>query len=158
MDTRRLRLQEWAAGAFGVVLLGSTFLHWYGSGRTKRDAWQSFGALDVMLAFAGLMAIALAVVTVAHRTQAVPVAIGSLLVLIGLAATVWVAIRTASPPGGLDREAGVWIGLAACLGITLSALASVRDERFPRAVRAAAGDEPPVRPAPSGEGTGEAGS
>ncbi len=158
MDTRRLRLREWAAGAFGVVLLGSTFLHWYGAGRTKRDAWESFGALDVMLAFAGLMAIALAVVSVAHRTQAVPVAIGSLLVLVGLVATVWVAIRTASPPGGLDRKAGVWVGLAACLGITLSALASIRDERFPRAVRDAAGVEAPVHPAPPRESTGEPGS
>ena len=98
MDTRRLRLQEWIAGALGVVLLGSTFLDWYGSGRAGRNAWEAFGALDVMLSVVGLMAVALAVVTVVHPTQAVPVAIGSLLVLVGFVASVWVTIRTASPP------------------------------------------------------------
>ena len=157
MDIRRLRLQEWLAGALGVVLLGSTFLDWYGSGRGARDAWQAFGALDVVLCLAGLMALALAVVTVVHRTQAVPMAIGSLLVLVGLVAAVWVAIRTASPPGGRGRDAGVWIGLAACLGVVVSAIASVRDRRFPRAVRESARAEATVHPAPPRDRPGQAG-
>ena len=157
MDIRRLRLQEWIAGALGVVLLGSTFLDWYGSGRAARDAWEVFGALDVVLCVVGLMALALAIVTVVHGTQAVPMAIGSLLVLVGLVATVWIAIRTASPPGGHSRDAGVWIGLAACLGLTLSALASIRDQRFPRAVRDAARVDAPVHPAPPRDRPGQAG-
>ena len=157
MGIRRLRLQEWLAGAFGVVLLGSTFLDWYGSGRAARDAWEAFGALDVLLCLTGLTALAVAVVTVVHRTQAVPMAIGSLLVPVGLVATVWVAVRTASPPGDHGRDAGVWIGLAACLGVTLSALASIRDERFPRKVRDAARVETPVHPAPPRDRPGQAG-
>ena len=157
MDIRRLRLQEWVAGALGVVLLGSTFLDWYGSGRAGRNAWEAFGALDVMLSVVGLIAVALAVVTVVHGTQAVPVAIGSLLVLVGLVASVWVTIRAASPPDGLGRDAGAWIGLGACLGVTISALASIRDQRFPRPVREAASVEAPIHPAPPRDGAGQAG-
>ena len=157
MDIRRLRLQECVAGALGVVLLGSTFLDWYGSGRAARDAWEVFGALDVVLCVVGLMALALAIVTVVHGTQAVPMALGSLLVLVGLVATVWIAIRTASPPGGRSRDAGVWIGLGACVGVTLSALASIRDQRFPRPVREAASVEAPIQPAPPRDRAGQAG-
>jgi hypothetical protein len=174
VDLRRLRAQEWAAGACGAALIGSTFLDWYGAGSTRRNAWEAFGALDALLVLVGLMAVALTVVTVAHRAQAVPVALGSLLALVGLVASAWLVYRVASPPDvagsvpsgprptgyrpGTEREVGLWIGLVACLGTTLAALASIRDDRFPRAVTEAARVELETLPAPPREGTREAGS
>lgn len=171
MDLRRLRLQEWAAGACGAALIASTFLHWYRVGPERRDAWQALGALDVALALVALMAIAVAVVTAAHRSQAVPTALEALLVLLGLIATVWLIVRVVSPPGwtpqhgpratgyrpGTDVLAGAFVGLVSCLGLTLAAMAGIRDDRFPKAVTDAARVDVPTLPAPPREGAGEAG-
>ncbi|HKP91664.1 MAG TPA: hypothetical protein VJT75_16980 [Thermoleophilaceae bacterium] len=155
MDLRRLRLQEYLAGAFGVLLLVATFLDWYGGDDGKASAWETFGALDVMLAAVGLMAIALAVLTAGQRTQAVPVAIGSLLVLIGLVTSVWLAFRVARTPGDMpDREIGLWLGLVGCVGATGSALWSIRDDRFPRAVADAGRVDVTPLPAPPRGGAG----
>jgi carbon starvation protein CstA len=155
VDLRRLRLQEYLAGAFGVLLLVATFLDWYGGDGKKVNAWETFGALDVMLAVVGLMAIALAVLAATQRAQAVPVAIGSLLVLVGLVTTVWLAFRVARTPGDLpDREIGAWLGLAGCVGATASALWSIRDDRFPRAVADAGRVDVTPLPAPPREGAG----
>ncbi|MEA2352403.1 MAG: hypothetical protein QOH38_1819 [Thermoleophilaceae bacterium] len=148
MDLRRLRLQEWLTGACGVALLVALFLDWYAAGSAKADAWESFSVLDVLLALVGLMAVGLAVAAGLSRAQAVPVGIGSMLVLVGLVVSVWLAIRVASPPDGADREAGAWIGLVACIGATLSALWSIRDDRFPSAVTDAARVDIPTLPAP----------
>ena len=134
MDLRRLRLGEWLAGGFGAALLAVMFADWYGS--PARDAWQAFGVLDVVLALTGLMAIALAVLTAMHRSQAVPMALGALLLLLGLVASVWLVVRVLDPPGSAGaRESGLWLGLAACVGATAAGLMSLRDDSFPRAVR-----------------------
>jgi hypothetical protein len=82
----------------------------------------------------------------------------------------WLVYRAASPPEwtvqlgpratgyrpSTDLEAGVWIALAACLGVTLAALASIRDDRFPRPVAESARVEVPTLPAPPPEGAGGA--
>jgi hypothetical protein len=165
-------VQEWIAGAFGVALLVSLFLDWYGFGSVRRNAWESYAVLDVVLAFVALLAIGLAVAAATHRAQAVPTAIGSLLVLVGIVVSAWLVYRTASPPEAsvpsgpratgyrpnTDLEAGAWIALASCLGATLSALWSIRDQRFPRAVVDAPRADIPRLPAPPREGAGEAGS
>jgi carbon starvation protein CstA len=155
VDLRRLRLQECLAGAFGAVLLVSTFLDWYGNDSREANAWHTFGALDVMLAAVGLMAIALLVAAAAQRAQAIAVAIGSLLVLVGLVTSVWLVFRVARTPGDLpDRMLGAWLGLASCLGATATALWSIRDESFPRAVVESGRVDAATLPAPPREGAG----
>jgi hypothetical protein len=156
VDLRRLRAEEWIAGACGAALLVALFLDWLREGSASRNGWEAFAALDVVLAIVALMALALTIVTAAHRSQAVPLAIGALLVLVGLIASVWLGVRVASVER--HREVGLWIGLAACVGCTLSALISIRDDRFPRAVVEAAHVDVPTLPAPPREGAGEAGS
>jgi carbon starvation protein CstA len=161
VDLRRLRLEEWVAAVCGVALLVVLFLDWFSAGSRGQSAWEAFAALDVVLAVVGLMAVALAVVAAAHRSQAVPLALGSLLVLIGVIGTAWLAIDAVSPPDlgpGTSREAGLWLGLAACGAVTLAALASIRDDRFPRAVVEGSRIDVPTLPAPPREGAGEAGS
>ena len=172
MDLRRLRAEEWSAGACGAALFVALFLDWFRAGSVHRSGWEAFGALDVVLAVVALGSLALAVVTAAHRAPAVPLAIGGLLVLIGVTASVWLVVRVAAPPDlvpahgprptgyrpTLERATGLWIGLAACVGCTLSALVSIRDDRFPRAVIEAAHVDVATLPAPPREGAGEAGS
>ena len=178
MDLRRLRVEEWLAGLLGVVLLVSLFLDWYdyGDAAGGRSGWESFAILDILLAALAAMAIALAAVAALHRTQAVPTALASLTTLVGLVATALVVAQAASPPvlhfaaqtgprktgyiAVLDatREAGLWIALASCIGITAAALWAMRDERFPEAVVEANRVEIPTMPAPPPEGAGEAGS
>lgn len=142
-------------GAFGVVLLVSTFLDWYGGSGGRASAWEKFGALDVMLTVVALMAIALPVLAVAHRAQAVPVALGSLLVLVGLVTGAWLVFRVVRTPGDMPhREVGLWLGLVSCLGATATGLWSIRDHRFPRAVAEAGRVDVPPLPAPPREGAG----
>lgn len=139
---------------FGAALLVALFLDWYGDGPAKANAWESFAVLDVLLTLVGVLAVALAIAAALSRAQAVPVGIGSMLVLVGVVVSVWLAIRIPSPPGGADREIGLWIGLASCVGSTLSALWSIRDDRFPSAVTDAGRTDIPTLPAPPPEGAG----
>ena len=154
MDLRRLRPQEWLAGVFGVVLLGSLFLDWFGG----RSGWQALAVLDVVLALTAVSALGLLAVTVAHRTQAVSTGAASMIGLTAIVGSVWLLVRVAAPPDGAERDVGLWIGLAACLGLTGAALRSIRDDRFPQAVRDAARVELPPLPAPPRDGAGGASS
>lgn len=161
MDPRRLRVGEWLAGLSGALLLVSLFLHWYGppGGAPKLTAWQSFAVIDVVLALAGAMGVALALVTAMHRTQAVPTALSALLVYVSVTALLLLLFRVASPPGHhLTREAGLWIGLVACIGLVAAAMTSLRDERFPRVVREQKRVAVRTLPTPPREGTGQGGS
>jgi hypothetical protein len=175
VDLRRLRFEEWLAGASGVVLLVALFLPWYrySALRVTSTGWEAFGFLDVLLAAVACMAIALALMAAIHPTAAVPMALTSLLGLVGLVATAWLAVWIASPPS-LDRTvqsltgrstsvqsadgvrlAGVWIGLAGCVAATVAALVAMRDERYTRAVRDTSRLEIETRPAPPREGGAE---
>jgi len=158
VDPRRLRFEDWLVGASGVVLLVAMFLPWYHYARldVTHDAWEAFAGLDVVLAVVAAMAIAVAVMTAVHPTAAVPMALTSLLALVGLVGTAWLVVRTASPPS-LDatRKAGLWLGLAGCLGATVAALIGMRDERYPRAVHEASRLEVEALPAPPPEGRAE---
>lgn len=145
MNLRRVRLGEWVAGACGVALLAFMLLTWYDAeakdagkatvtGKAEQTPWEAFAVLDVVLALTGAMAIVLVVVTATQRTPAVPIALVSLTAFVAMVATVWLAIRIASPPAAegsnleTTRELALWLGLAACAGITGGSLAGMRDE------------------------------
>jgi hypothetical protein len=134
MDLRRVRYGEWVAGVSGAVLLVSLFLDWY-SGRSGRSAngWESFTVTDVLLAAAALFGISLALGAATQRSPAVPQAVGALTVPVALAAAVAVVIQALSLPVGADsREAGLYIGVVAVLGVLVGAWRSIGDQRFPR--------------------------
>ena len=128
MDLRRLRVGEWIVGASGVLLLVALFLPWYGD--PSSTAWEAFAVLDVILTLLALAAIAVPVVTATHRVPALPLALESLTALFALLGLVLVLIRVLNLPGEADgREIGLWLGLAATLGICSGALVGMRDER-----------------------------
>jgi CDP-diglyceride synthetase len=152
VNPRRLRIGEWITGIGGAALLGVMFLDWYEADGAGANAWESFAVADVLLAVVVAMAVATAVMAAAHQTPAVSLALASLLLLVGIVATIVALVRLAVPPdvAGADASvaAGAWLGLAAMLAVAGGALASMRDERFPRGARI----EVPVETLPPPEG------
>ena len=159
MDLRRLRAGEWVAAASGVVLIVSLFLPWYEGtfgvsfGRSRPEdpdftAWEAFSVLDVVFALAGLLGIAVLVVTATQRTPALPVAVEALLTLVGLAVTALALYRLISIPDVAafspdgryrgeffpeqERRIGPWLALVGALGLTAGSLLAARDERLSR--------------------------
>jgi hypothetical protein len=129
MDLRRLRVGEWIVGVCGLLLLVALFLPWYSE--PSSTAWEAFTVLDVILALLALEAISVPIVTAAHRVPALPLTVESLTALFGLLALVLVLIRLLNLPGDADgRDIGLWLALAATLGITAGALVGMRDERL----------------------------
>jgi hypothetical protein len=134
MDLRRLRVGEWLVGISGVLLIVALFLPWYGESVTGSshtvDAWGAFAVLDVILAVIAVAAIAVPIVTATHRVPAVPLAVESLTTLIGVIGLVLVLIRVLNLPGDADaREWGLWLAVAATLGVSAGGMVAMRDER-----------------------------
>lgn len=144
MDLRRARIQDWLTGALGAVLVVSLFLEWYracatpgcGSGPVA-SAWSAFAAVDVILALAGLSAIAALVLTLVQRAPALPLALTSLGVIVTAVALVLVLIRLIAAPTIAGGESGAgtallfgaWVGAGVTAGLLAAMLASIRDER-----------------------------
>lgn len=104
------------------------------------NAWQAFSIVDVILALAAVMALTAVVLTAVQPTAAVPLALSSLTTIVAIVAFVLVTYRVISPPDlgagdGLEaaRLTGAWLGLVATTLLTAGCLASIRDERLPRA-------------------------
>jgi hypothetical protein len=133
MDLRRLRVGEWITAGAGICLLASLFAPWYGvSGGESADAsgWESLAVLDIVLALIAAAAVALLPITATQRMPAVPLTFNVFVALGGLLAVVLVLIRVADLPEGAGaREWGLWLGLAAALGIAAGSLVAMRDER-----------------------------
>ena len=131
MDLRRLRAGEWITAACGVALLVSLFLPWYDAPRLT--AWEALTALDVLLALVAACAVAFLLLTAGQRVPAVPIAFSVLVTYAGIAAVILVAGRALSLPDGAGgREWGLWLALAAALGIVAGGLVGMRDERLSR--------------------------
>ncbi len=118
------------------MLLVALFLPWYTDGAHSRTGWESLGALDVMLAVVALAGLATPVVTAIQRVPAVPLAHQALTTLVALLAGVLVLIRVLNMPDwAVGREWGLWVALAATVGIVAGGMIAMRDERLPRAGR-----------------------
>jgi hypothetical protein len=135
VDLRKVALVDWAAGLCGTALIVLLFVPWYrgGAPAESRSAWEAMAVNDVIFLLVGAMAIGFVVLTVTHSTNAVPIAAASITALLGLIAALLGVIRLIWPPdlgpGPTDRQAGVWLGAAAAVGIAVSGWLSMRDER-----------------------------
>jgi hypothetical protein len=129
------------------------------------NAFESFAVIDMILVLAALIAIALPIVTAMQRTIAVPQTLSAFVVWIGLIASILALFRLLSPPGvnsigdainlegafltrslggagaslddilSVTREIGAWLGTAAVLAALAGGWKSMRDKRFPAALR-----------------------
>jgi hypothetical protein len=126
MNLRRLRTGEWITGASGLLLLVALFLPWY----EDLSGWEAFTVLDLILALLALAALSVPIVTAGHRVPALPLALQSLTALFGIGGLLLTLFRVLNLPGDTHgREWGLWIALAAVLGIVAGALIAMRDER-----------------------------
>jgi hypothetical protein len=143
LKLERLRRGELIAGASGTALLVFLFaLHWYGVNgtfaptlalglhvRTAWTGWQALTYVRWLLLVTALVALALAYFQAAERAPAIPVAISVVvLVLGGLSALTLIARVIDTPGNHLDRRAGVYLGLAAAIGIAYGGFRSLREE------------------------------
>jgi hypothetical protein len=133
MDLRRLRAGELIAATGGAALFVSLFLPWYRGGGHGPDstAWEALAINDVILTLVAAAAAALLLVTALQRVPAVPIAMDSLLTLLGFIGLVLVLVRVAWPPGAADERAwGLWLGLAGALAIVVGGWIAMRDQRL----------------------------
>jgi uncharacterized membrane protein len=159
----QLRPFDLVAGLGGVMLLVSLFLHWYGidvpeghpalTSTADMTAWQAFAVIDVLLAAAALLAIAVPVITAVSRGPAKPVAIAVVATTVCPLALLLVIFRLLDHVGPLEvlglevsfsLRLGAWLGLAGALIAAVGSFGALKDESTP-------GAEPPEvprRPAP----------
>jgi hypothetical protein len=181
MALNRLRPGETIAGACGVLLLAVMFAPWYEIGGNlsgpnaeilraaaarrgvdlSRDAWQSFGVIDVVMALAVLAAIGLVVLTLTQRSVALPVAASVVVTVLGALAALLVLYRLINEPALtvravkapdqlIDIKLWAYLGFVLCGGIALGGFLTMADE----GERLAQGERPtiPERPAPAAGG------
>jgi hypothetical protein len=139
------------------VLLVALFLDWYSAdGGASASGWESFSVTDVLLALAALFGIALALGSATQRSPAVPQTVGQLAVPVAFVAAIAVVIQALSLPVGADsREIGLWIGIAAALGVLVGAWRSIGDQSFPKGASPRVEVTPLPAPKPRSEPAGD---
>ena len=144
MDLRRLRPGELLAATGGVVLFVSLFLPWYRPsdclelrgditrGGCDLTAWQALAVNDVILALIAAAAASLLLVSAAHEVQAVPMAMDSLVTLVGTVGLILVVVRVVWLPDLADQRAwGLWLGLVGAAAIVAGGYLAMRDQGHP---------------------------
>jgi len=140
MDLSRLGRGEAIVAISGAALIVVMFLPWWGASLegvplgeipgvdTTFNAWEAASTNDVIWFAAGLAAVALGLLAATQRRPDLPTAGSALVTALGLLALVLVVVRLVDPPGALDREYGVWLGLAAIVGIVCGGWLAMSDE------------------------------
>jgi hypothetical protein len=145
MDFTRLSQGEKIAGVSGVLLILIMFIFkWFGlkagvPGFTvegSRNAWGSYGFIDIVLFVTALAAIGLALVSASEGEMGLPVAASAIVAGLGILSVVLVIISIISPPdfgvdvSGVDhtRKIGVWLGLIAAIGVAYGGWRAMQEE------------------------------
>jgi hypothetical protein len=141
----------------GAVLLVAMFLDWYSApGGATANAWEAFTVNDVLVAIAALFGIALFAGAATQRSPAVAQSVAALTLPFAFVGSVLVILRTLSLPGAADgRQAGLYIGLVAVVGVLVGAWRSMGDESFPREVTPQVEVTPLPAPKPRSEPAGD---
>jgi hypothetical protein len=130
LDLRRLRSAELLGLLAGIALAVSLFLPWYDFDGTRRDAWSALTVTEWPAALAAALALALVAATALQRSPALPVAVAVWTTVAALAALVAIVLRALAAPAGADARCyGLWIALAAVVGVLLCAWWAMSDER-----------------------------
>ena len=156
MDTSRISFGEIVAAGSGIALLMfMLFFKWFSasndpSGTGDRNAWETFTAIDLVLALVAVIAVGIAVARGAGvDLRSLPVKPWLLVAVAGVLACALIVYRllvtpdlqlqypgvTESADGGVvDRGIGIYLGLAASAGIVFGGVAA-KKERESRRVR-----------------------
>jgi hypothetical protein len=131
MDLRKERNGDWIALVSGVVLIVALFLPWYGAGGETVSGWKELSIVDVLLFICALFGIAQWFFTAQQSTPAMPLAIAGLGAWVGILAVILTLTRVVDAPSdGLGLEYGVFVALAASVGLFTGAWRHLGDERI----------------------------
>ncbi|MEK6271291.1 MAG: hypothetical protein AABM42_01410 [Actinomycetota bacterium] len=147
MDFTRLTQGEKIAGVSGIALILIMFIFdWFGlkadvSGFTaegSRNAWGSYGFIDIVLFITVAAAIGLALISASQTEVGLPVAASAVVAGLGILSVVLIIISIISPPdfgadlsgSGIDntRKIGVWLGLIAAIGVAYGGWRAMQEE------------------------------
>jgi hypothetical protein len=186
MDFTRLTQGEKIAGVSGIALLLIMFIFkWFGleigsvavpdfgvigGGEETRNAFGSYGFIDIILFITVAAAIGLALISASQTEVGLPVAASAIVAGLGILSVVLIIISIISPPDfgvdlsgtGIDqtRKIGVWLGLIAAIGVAYGGWRAMQEEgtsfgeeadrfRGPDEGPGAAPPPPPSSPPPS---------
>jgi len=178
MDLNRLTQGEKIAGGSGIALILIMFIFkWFGlkagvggfAFEGSRNAWGSYGFIDIVLFITVVAAVGLAALKASDADVGLPVAASAVVAGLGVLSVVLIIISIISPPDfgadlsgtGIDhtRKIGVWLGLIAAIGIAYGGWRAMQEEgtgyggeadrfRAPPDPGPSAGPPPPPPPPP----------
>ncbi len=147
MDFTRLTQGEKIAGLSGIALILIMFIFkWFGlkagiggfTAEGSRNAWGSYGFIDIVLFVTVAAAIGLALISASETEVGLPVAASAVVTGLGVLSVVLIIISIISPPDfGLDlsgtgvdqtRKIGVWLGLIAAIGVAYGGWRAMQEE------------------------------
>ena len=151
MDFTRLTQGEKIAGVSGIALILIMFIFdWFGlkftggaeafgvSVEGSRNAWGSYGFIDIVLFLTVAAAIGLALISASQTEVGLPVAASAVVAGLGILSVVLIIISIISPPDfgadlsgtGIDhtRKIGVWLGLIAAIGVAYGGWRAMQEE------------------------------
>ena len=119
MDVNRLSTGEKIAGVAAVLLFISMFLAWFGiegagealglDDSITFNAWESFDFIDLILLVT--VVVTLGAVLAQAGDAVIDFPLFPVVAILGGLSTLLVLYRIIDPPGGIDREFGVFLGL-----------------------------------------------
>src|SRR3954454_15610352 len=150
MDLTRLTQGEKIAGVSGIALILIMFIFkWFGlkfsggagavgfSVEGARNAWGSYGFIDIVLFITVVAAVGLAAIKASDADGGLPVAASAIVAGLGILSVVLIIISIISPPdfgvgdiSGVDhtRKIGVWLGLISAIGIAYGGWLAMQEE------------------------------
>jgi hypothetical protein len=147
MDFTRLTQGEKIAGVSGIALLLIMFIFdWFGlkadvagfTAEGSRNAWGSYGFIDIVLFITVAAAVGLALISASQTEVGLPVAASAVVAGLGILSVVLIIISIISPPdfgvdlsgSGIDhtRKIGVWLGLIAAIGVAYGGWRAMQEE------------------------------
>jgi hypothetical protein len=133
MRLTRVRGSELAACLCGAALLASLSLDWFDAGAEPVSGWSALGFIDAFLALTGGLAVGLPLLSASQEKTDLTITATAIVCLLAMLGLVMLIYRVLDPPGSTTREAGVFVALAACLGISLSTWRGMADDGTARA-------------------------
>ena len=147
MDLNRLTQGEKIAGGSGIALILIMFIFkWFGlkagvggfAFEGSRNAWGSYGFIDIVLFITVVAAVGLAAIKASDADLGLPVAASAIVAGLGVLSVVLIIISIISPPDfgadlsgtGIDhtRKIGVWLGLIAAIGVAYGGWRAMQEE------------------------------
>ena len=154
MDFTRLSQGEKIAGASGIALILIMFIFdWFGlkftggaeafgvSVEGSRNAWGSYGFIDIVLFLTVAAAIGLALISASQTEMGLPVAASAVVAGLGILSVILIFYRIIDTPGDVTavsalleqevdvtRKIGVWLGLIAAVGVAYGGWRAMQEE------------------------------